>query len=217
MVVVYRFSDGTYLEDQDMWFLSGIHREVYLHCQPKTNIFDFFTYSTLDKDYRDGVVNLEVDIANDSLERDFILDVYLNPYKEKERSLVQSYSLSVDSGYSKHNLSFNVENPKKWSAEYPNLYELTLVLRETNDEELEVKSTRIGFRTIEVKNEKILINGQPIMLKGVNRHDFDPDNGWAVPKDRYYQDLYIMKQNNINAIRTSHYPNAAIFYELYRH
>jgi len=95
VAAVYRFSDGTYLEDQDMWFFSGIYRDVYLHCQPNTSIFDFFAYPVLDENYKDAVVNLEIDILNDDLNKYLTLEVYLNPWKQKERSLVQSYKLEV--------------------------------------------------------------------------------------------------------------------------
>ena len=217
VAVVYRYSDGTYLEDQDMWFLSGIYRDVYVHSQPKVSIFDYFAYPVLDELYKDAVVKMDVDVSNTYHEvKEQTLEVYLNQLGQGNRELVKSMECSPCPGtVSKNVFSFSVTEPKLWSAEFPNLYELTLVLKDRNDGQvIEVKNSRFGFRSVEIKDEKILINGQPIMFKGVNRHDFDPDHGWAVPKERYYQDLYIMKQNNINAIRTSHYPNDQFFYEL---
>lgn len=214
-VVVYRYSDGTYLEDQDMWFFSGIYRDVYLHCQPNLSIFDFFAYPGLDENYVNGTVNLEIDLLNDGdIEGDLLLEIILRDGKTREVKHQHCHSFKSKRGAFQEALKFSVENPKKWSAEYPNLYELELALKTGDKTLVETKKTRFGFRTVEIKDEKILINGTPIMFNGVNRHDFDPDHGWVVPIQRYYQDLYIMKQNNINAIRCSHYPNAQIFYEL---
>ena len=214
-VVVYRYSDGTYLEDQDMWFLSGIYRDVYLHCQPKVSVFDFFAYPSLDESYVNGSVNLQVDISNDDDAEGYLeLEVTLRDWETKQINQKYTHSFTPAKGMSKEVVTFDVENPKKWSAEYPNLYELELTLKDAQGQVTEVKKTKFGFRTVEIKDEKILVNGKPIIFKGVNRHDFDPDHGWAVPKERYYQDLYIMKQNNINAIRCSHYPNGKFFYEL---
>ena len=210
VAAVYRYSDGTYLEGQDMWYFSGIYRDVYLHCQPQSKIFDFFAYHRLDADYRDAILHLEIDLENEA-KQDLLLEVYLNPLTE-ERSLLYRYPLPPQSG--KYKFSFHVQNPAKWSAEIPALYLLTMVLQSDEGTVLEAKSTRIGFRSLEIKNEQILLNGRAITLKGVNRHDYDPDRGWAVPRERYYEDLYIMKQNNINAIRTSHYPNPPLFYDL---
>ncbi|SET09148.1 glycoside hydrolase family 2 TIM barrel-domain containing protein [Anaerobranca gottschalkii] len=209
-VIVYRYSDGTYLEDQDMWFFSGIFRDVYLHCQNRRSIFDFYVQTKLDPNYIDGQVILDLYLQGEGIE-DLELDVYLQKLPDGDKEL-----LLTEKNISNPQLqtAFFVKNPLKWNAEQPNLYRLTFVLKSQDGEILEVKNTQIGFRVIQIKDEKILINGQPIKLKGVNRHDFDPDFGWAVPIERYYQDLYIMKQNNINAIRTSHYPNPKIFYDL---
>jgi beta-galactosidase len=107
-----------------------------------------------------------------------------------------------------------VKNPKKWTAETPNLYKLILTLKDEFGKVIEIKSAQFGFKVLEIKNQKIYVNGRPILLKGVNRHEFDPDHGWAVPRSRYIEDLTIMKRHNINAIRTSHYPNDSVFYEL---
>lgn len=221
VAVVYRYADGTYLEDQDMWFFSGIYRDVYLHCQPRNCIYDIYAYSRLDEHYRDAELKMEIDLLLEE-GNELIMECYLDPLdpfdeekKGKSRSgPVFSETVATVPGAIRQAFSFTVENPRKWSAEDPALYGLTLVLRGNGGTILEVKRLQFGFRSVEIKDEQLLINGCPILLKGVNRHDFDPEKGWAVPIERYYEDLYIMKQNNINAIRTSHYPNQPFFYEL---
>jgi len=213
VAVVYRYSDGTYLEDQDMWFFSGIYRDVFLHCQPQNSIYDLYLYPLLDGDYRHAELHLSVDIRAER-GRKLNLEVYLNKWKEKERAMVYRHYVEADDASGIHNFSFPVANPDKWHAEKPSLYLLTVVLIDADGVIHEVKKLRFGFRSVEIKNEQILINGVPILLKGVNRHDFDPESGWAVPRERYREDLYIMKKNNINAIRTSHYPNPPYFYDL---
>lgn len=216
-VEVFRFSDGTYLEDQDMWFLSGIFREVYLYAEPKTYIRDFFAKSIMDAEYKDVNFQVEVEIKNtSSASKTSHLLIYLEEYKSKSLSNIiidKKFDISANKSI-KLNLETLINNPAKWTAETPNLYRLVFALKNELDEIIELKFIQYGFKVVELKDEKILINGKPIMIKGVNRHDFDPDNGWNVPKERYYQDLNIMKRHNINAIRASHYPNDPFFYEL---
>ncbi len=211
---VYRYAASTYLEDQDMWWLCGIYREVYLFSEPKTCIRDFYFKTDLDEEYKDS---------------DTSLDVYLNNYNdEKKKVSVHAYLLSdtdevielgeseceIDAnGKAKVSFEENIENPKKWSAEQPNLYKLVIELAEDGNTVC-AKTYAVGFKKVEIVGEKILFNGMPLMVRGTNRHDFDPDHGWAVPKERYTQDLDLMKQCNINAIRTSHYPDDPYFYEL---
>lgn len=208
---VYRYTDGTYLEDQDMWFLSGIYREVYVYSEPKQCIRDFFVRTELINDYTDA---------------DLLLDVYLKDYTEAGKALQLEASLLTGSkpvvigtadivtkqGENKVVFKKRIEKPMLWSSESPVLY--TLLLRTVCDDVVTYKSVRFGFKQIEIKGEKILVNGKPLLIRGVNRHDYDPDHGWAVPDERYIQDLNIMKQNNINSIRTSHYPNDPRFYDL---
>lgn len=221
VAIVYRYSDGTYLEDQDMWFFSGIYRDVYLHCQPRNCIYDLYAFSCLDEHYRDAVLYVEVKLLL-AEENDFAIEFYLDPagaVEEKGKRLrtsgpVFSGAFTGIYGSMCQTFSFPVSNPHKWSAENPALYRLTLVLSDKSGTTLEVKTILFGFRSVEIKDAQLLVNGRPILLKGVNRHDFDPEKGWAVPHERYYEDLHIMKQSNINAIRTSHYPNHPFFYEL---
>ncbi len=209
---VYRYSDGTYLEDQDMWWLCGIYREVYIYSEPKSCIRDFFFRTYLDKE---------------CVNSDTRLDVYVKNYAESGGKLSVTAELIDTNG--KINLgtatvedkddttvfSFkkDIENPRKWSAEDPQTY--TLVIKLKNGRSItSVKTYTVGFKKVEIIGEKIYYNGKPLMIYGVNRHDFDPDHAWAVPVERYSQDLGIMKRHNINAVRTSHYPDDPYFYEM---
>lgn len=207
----YRYSDGSYLEDQDMWWLCGIYREVYLYAEKKQCIRDFFVTTDLDEAYEDAAVHLDVFVKKYDGEADaLIAEAYIAD--DEKISLELSGTQETEGGV-KFSFDKLVKNPKKWSAETPNLYSLVIVLK-SGDTVLSCKSVRVGFKKVEIVGEKILFNGKPLMIHGVNRHDFDPDHGWAVPKERYYQDLDIMKQHNINAIRTSHYPDDPFFYDL---
>lgn len=210
-VEVYRYTDGTYLEDQDMWFLSGIYRDVYIYAEEKLFIRDFFADASLDGTYENGLLNLEVTIANLGEEKEctVIASLVHDDITEK----LANEKIVASKGKTVLNFSYLKENVRKWSAEEPNLYTLVISLK-ANRKLYCVKSVKIGFKKVEIKGNVLCINGKRVIIKGVNRHDFDPDNGWAVPKERYYQDLHLMKQANINAIRTSHYPNAEIFYDM---
>lgn len=210
---LYRFSDGSYLEDQDMWWLCGIYRDVYLFAEPKVCLRDFYFKTDFDDTYNDSNVTL---------------NMYFNNYNnirgkiKVSAKLIDSKNEEIDLGSSEKELSggketitYNktVKSPDKWSAETPNLYTLVMSV-ELDGKVICVKSYKVGFKKVEIKGEKIYFNGMPLMIKGVNRHDFDCDYGWAVPKYRYTQDLDIMKQNNINSIRTSHYPDDPYFYDM---
>lgn len=212
-VKCYRYSDAQYIEDQDMWLLCGLYREVYIFAEPKACIRDFFITTDLDEEYKDSDTNLEVQINNysDELKE---LKVKATMLKDKKKTELgeQSFSLIGNSSITV-DIEKTIINPLKWSAETPELYTLLIELSE-GGKAISYKSIRFGFKKVEIVGEKILFNGKPLMLKGVNRHDFDPDHGWAVPKERYYQDLDIMKRCNINSIRTSHYPDDPFFYEL---
>ena len=212
-VEVYRYSDGTYLEDQDMWFFSGIYREVYIYSEPKITIWDFYARAQLDEEYKDGKLDVEINLRNfTDMAAAVFADVLFMEDKE-EPQIIGSEQIIIEKGESYVNFSHLVPSPKHWTAETPNLYRVCVVLR-TQEKIICVKTTRIGFKRVEKKGNVLYINGQPIIIKGVNRHDYDPDNGWAVPKQRYHEDLTLMKQANINAIRTSHYPNDPYLYHL---
>ncbi len=210
---VYRYAASTYLEDQDMWFMSGIYREVYLYAEPKLCLRDFYIKTDFDSEYKDSELSI---------------DFYLNNYSDKERKVhIKPYLISNTGkeialpevngsvkAHSNERLSIKelIKSPKKWSAEQPNLYKLVMSVSYAKTKY--VKTWDMGFKKVEIKGEKLLFNGMPLMIRGTNRHDFDPDFGWAVPKERYTQDFDLMKQCNINAIRCSHYPDDPYFYEL---
>lgn len=207
-VEVFRYTDGTYLEDQDMWFLSGIYREVYLFAENKTYIRDFFADASLDDTYENGRLKLCVDVVCAG-EPAAQLEAWLVDGENK----THIGTAQVSQGNAA--VSFAHEEPavRAWSAESPALYRLLLVLK-SGEDILSCKSIRIGFKRVEIHGNVFKINGRRAILKGVNRHDFDPDHGWAVPRERYYQDLHLMKRANINAVRTSHYPDDLLFYDL---
>ncbi len=210
---LYRFSDGSYLEDQDMWWLCGIYREVYLFAEPKLCLRDFYFKTDFDDTYNDSNVTLDMYIKNyNNIRGKMEASAKLIDANGEETELGKA---DVDLSGGKETVTFNklVKSPEKWSAEHPNLYTLVMEVK-LDGKTVCVKTYKVGFKKVEIKGEKIYYNGMPLMIKGVNRHDFDCDHGWAVPKIRYTQDLDIMKQNNINSIRTSHYPDDPYFYDM---
>ena len=209
--VVYRYTDGTYLEDQDMWFFSGIYREVYLYSEPKVCLRDFYVTTDLINNYTDADLTVEM-FLNDYSDAGNFAEVAAVLFKDGKDIPVGSSELITRAGENKLVFKKRVMSPALWSSEKPELY--TLLFKITCGEEVTFKAVRIGFKQVEIVGEKILVNGQPLLIRGVNRHDYDPDYGWAVPGERYIQDLNIMKRANINAIRTSHYPNDPQFYDL---
>ena len=204
---VFRYSDGTYLENQDMWNMSGISRGVYLVAEPVVRVDDIYAKAMLDGSCTSGMLSVEATIINaHPVRRPISCEILLNGesiYKE-DFEIFGRYSVRA---------SHKVPDVLPWSAETPNLYTLT-ILTSCPEGFLSKKEIRIGFKRVEIRGNVLYINGQKVILKGVNRHDFDPDNGWTVPKETYIRDLTLMKQANINAIRTSHYPDDPYFYEL---
>ena len=182
---VMRWCDGSYLEDQDFWRFTGIAREVYLYARPKMHIEDI----TITQDYFNGEGQLNVDVKAPK-------------GTTVEQSLTDANGKEV-----------SVADVKPWSAEVPTLYNLLITLKK-GDKVLEVIKQRVGFRHIEIKNAQLLINGQPILIKGADRHELDPDKGYIVSMERMIQDIKIMKQLNINAVRTCHYPDDPRWYDL---
>lgn len=211
---VYRYAASTYLEDQDMWWLCGIYREVYLFAESKGCIRDFYVKTDFDADFKDSDLSLDVYVNNyNSDNRIYNISACLISDTNKEIVIGEATKEVKAGGRETFALHQLIKSPKKWSAEHPNLYKLMITIAQGR-EVLAVKTYDIGFKKVEIVGEKILFNGMPLMLYGVNRHDFDADHGWAVPKERYTQDLDLMKQANINSIRTSHYPDDPYFYEL---
>ena len=210
--LVWRYTDGSYLEDQDMWFFSGIFRPVWLNSEPVDGIRDLWVKPTLEPPYLDGHLTVQVDLAPISAVRGGAsVEVFLrDPGAADWRSVADA---AVAAGQHRVTLDVAVPDALTWTAETPNLYDVAVALR-SGDSVRHVKSTRTGIRSIEIVDEQLLVNGRRIMLKGVNRHDFDPDHGWAVPSHRYRHDLTKAKQLNINAIRTSHYPQPQLFYDM---
>lgn len=210
---VYRYSDSTYIEDQDMWWLCGIYREVYIYCEEEVCMRDFFITTDLDENYKDSDTRVEVTVQNYTLDSKIAkVTVEMLDAKGKKTELGAVDFYAAPKAATTAKFQKLVKNPKKWSAETPYLYTLLLTLEV--DGVVRYKAIRFGFRKVEIVGEEILFNGQPMLIRGVNRHDFDPDHGWAVPRERYYQDLELMKRANINSIRTSHYPDDPFFYEL---
>ena len=210
---LYRYSDGSYLEDQDMWWLCGIYREVYLFAEPKLCLRDFYFKTDFDDSYTDSNVTLNMYINNyNNIRGKMIASAKLIDSNNGE-ILLGTKETELSGGNEAVTFKETVKAPEKWSAETPNLYTLVMTI-ELDGKIICVKTYKVGFKKVEIKGEKIYYNGMPLMIKGVNRHDFDCDNGWAVPREIYTQDLDIMKQNNINSIRTSHYPDDPYFYDM---
>lgn len=210
---LYRYSDGSYLEDQDMWWLCGIYREVYLFAEPKLCLRDFYFKTDFDDSYTDSNVTLNMYINNyNNIRGKMTVSAKLID-SNNEEILLGTKETELSGGNEAVTFAETVKAPEKWSAETPNLYTLVMTI-ELDGKIICVKTYKVGFKKVEIKGEKIYYNGMPLMIKGVNRHDFDCDNGWAVPREIYTQDLDIMKQNNINSIRTSHYPDDPYFYDM---
>ena len=189
---IMRWCDGSYLEDQDFWRFTGIAREVYLYATPKVHIQDVF----VKQDYKQGkgLLNVDVKLAGGKA--------------PVEAKLYDAEGKQVAEG-----LQATVENAKPWTAETPYLYTLEIAVKK-GAETTEVIKQKVGFRNIEIKGGQLLVNGQPILIKGADRHELDPDGGYIVSVDRMIQDIKIMKQLNINAVRTCHYPDDPRWYEL---
>ncbi len=215
-IQVMQWSDATYLEDQDMWWLSGIFREVYLTALPDVDIWDSFIHTPLDAKYKNGIFSADLTLRNFGKAcKGVTVDVELfdrNGEAVFKNPLSCKADLKADS-YTSFTLAEEVKNPMKWTAETPDLYTVLLTLKKGR-EVLEYKSFRVGFRTIEIKGTQILVNGVRAVFRGVNRHEFQTDLGRALTEDAMLEDLLLMKQHNVNAIRTSHYANDPRFYDL---
>ncbi len=216
-VEVYRWCDGSYLEDQDFFRLSGIERDVYLYATPKVRIADFFAKAGLDAQYVNGTFNLDVKLksATEKAEDNLNLLVSLYDAETGEKVLTESKKLSIaKTGEANVNFSQVVNNVKQWSAEIPNLYNLTLQLQDPKGNLIVATGCNVGFRTSEIKNGQLLFNGKPILFKGVNRHESDPVTGHVISVESMLKDIELLKQFNFNAVRTSHYPNDPMWYKL---
>lgn len=215
-VQVLNWSDGSYLEDLDYWRLSGIYRDVFLFALPKVHIRDFSIFSNLDTEYKDAELNAIVSIKNETSE--FVKDGCLRiSLKETSGKLIwtRKFLFSVASG-EEQEISFSekVSSPLKWTAETPELYRLDIELSPKHGSVQQVIHQKVGFRKVEIKDGHLLLNGQPVKIKGVNRHEFDPYTGRYITRETMERDIKLMKLFNINAVRTSHYPNHPDWYDL---
>ncbi|TKG96376.1 DUF4981 domain-containing protein [Puteibacter caeruleilacunae] len=214
-VEVYRWSDGSFLEDQDMWRMSGIYRNVYLYSTPKVHIRDFHWTAQLDEKHENAILSLDAELINhsDKSGKKFEVEAWM----DDQGKLTNLFSVSIDKITAKEQVDISGEasivTPNLWSAEIPNLYPLVLVLKQ-GKKILEVQACKFGFRDIKTQNGALLVNGKSVLIKGVNRHDMHPVYGQAVPIEEIKKSLILMKQHNINAVRTAHYPNAPELYEM---
>lgn len=211
---VYRFCDGNYLEDQDFWRMNGIERDVYLVATPKVRIRDFWAKAGLDKDYKEGRFSLEVELFNHNSTSAKNYEVEIQIQDEAKHTIyteIKPVNFDSENAQVKFNKEF--ESIKKWSAEQPDLYQVIVALKE-NGKVTQALKHEIGFRTSEIKNGNLLVNGKPVLLKGVNRHEHDPVSGHVISRKSMLKDLELFKQYNINAARTCHYPNDPYWYHL---
>ncbi|MDT0121417.1 glycoside hydrolase family 2 TIM barrel-domain containing protein [Paenibacillus sp. RRE4] len=218
-VEVYRWCDASWLENQDFWRLSGIFRGVYLHSPSPVQIADFFVRTELDDAFQNAELQLDVKLYNHNAGQQVEgLTVQAQLY-DAEQKLVLDQPLAAEVSFINEeevtlHLSTPVVNPLLWSAETPNLYTLVLSIQNKSGETVEAVRTRVGFRRFEIKDGLMKINGKRIVFKGVNRHEFSPDSGRAIGREDMIRDIELMKAYNVNAVRTSHYPNQTLWYEL---
>lgn len=220
---IFRWSTGSYLEAQDFWRISGIERDIFLWSQPRTSLRDFRVKSTLDDSYRNGIFELETSVSNNGRGVSSAQVTYELLDKSGKRVAGETKPVSIQ-GSGENAIRFRAELPDvaAWSDEQPNLYQLLITVTEEGKEKGEVVPYPVGFRRIEIKPVKtgertdrlLLVNGQPIKLKGVNIHETNPKTGHYVPVELMKRDFELMKQHNINTVRLSHYPQSRHFYEL---
>ena len=212
---VFRYTDGSYLEDQDFWRLSGIQRDVLLLARPKVHIRDFTVTASLGESYNNGVFGLEAEIQNTHSKKAKNLQLSYRVLDAEGTEIKKGQSVfGIKKGTQKVRFESHALSVKHWSAEEPNLYTLLISLKDKDGKIVESTSTKIGFRTTEIKGGQLLVNGQPVLLKGVNRHEHSPQYGHVVNRETMLADIKKMKEFNINAVRTSHYPNDPLWYEL---
>ena len=204
----FRWCDGSWCEDQDFWRLSGPARENYLYARSKDHrLLDVRVETELKNNYKDGFLNITAKVQGNTL-------AYFGLYDPDGKEVIVTGTDNVRNGVAKYQL--RVKNVRKWSAETPNLYTLVVSPIQNGGMYLpyEIVQVKVGFRKVEIKNKQFLVNGQPVLLKGADRHEMDPDEGYNVSEQRMIQDIMMMKRMNINAVRTSHYPNDPRWYDL---
>ena len=206
---VYRFTSGSFLECQDYWRLTGIQRHCFLWSAPKSQIRDYFFSTDLDKKYTDAKAQIKVSLTEVEAIKGGSVEARI---VDKGTTVVETSAEAK----AEMTLNMNVTAPRLWSAETPNLYDLVLVLKDASGKTVDIRGSKVGFREVEIRKSDgaLLINGQRMVFHGVNRHDFSPVNGRAISDEEIEEDIKTMKRLNINAIRTSHYPNDPVFYDL---
>ena len=206
---VYRFTSGSFLECQDYWRLTGIHRSCFLWSAPKSQIRDYFFTTDLDNNYTNAKANVQLTLEGENKGMSVEAKIM------DGSTVIVSQVTTLNSQLSTLNFDFDVTAPKLWSAEAPNLYDLVLTLKDGDGKVIDIRGGKVGFREVSIgSNGALLINGQRMVFHGVNRHDFSPVNGRAITPEEIEEDIKTMKRLNINAIRTSHYPNDPVFYDL---
>lgn len=218
-VEVYKWTDGSYIEDQDMFRFGGIHRSVYLYAAPKIHVRDYFLTSEFEGvNLNSAGFKVEASIHNYDKRKSDPARLEITLLDENRKTVLElSHEVPQLKGESEKKLTLEtkIENPLLWSAERPNLYTTIISLKDQDGNELEAMSSKFGFRKIEIKNKRVYVNNEQVFFKGVNRHDTHPKFGKTVPMDLMLKDVIMMKQHNINTIRTSHYPNAPEMYALF--
>ena len=223
---VYRFSDGSYLEAQDFWRMSGITRDVIIYSKPKLNVFDFYAKAGLDNKYENGTFEMTADINFNPKEipSSFTVEVTISGLDKNDRDIKKTIIKTVHKRdlkkvkntkiYTLHIDKTVIPGVKQWSAEKPNLYNLTIKIKDKKGVLIETVGSKIGFRTVEIKGGLLKVNGKAILVKGVNRHEHSGETGQYVSRETQLQDIKIMLENNINTVRTCHYPDDIYWYEL---
>ena len=211
----FRWCDGSYSEDQDFWRLSGVARDCFLYSRSQTaHIDDVRVTPDLDAEYKNGSLAVALKAKGNAK---FIIDLITPNGDVVSRKIINSSKVKKQKGHDvalvNATVKFDVENPLKWTAETPNLYKVVVTVQQQN-KDVESVPVRTGFRKVEIKNKQLLVNGQPILIKGANRHEIDPDGGYVISRERMVEDVKLMKQFNVNAVRTCHYPDDPYFYEL---
>ncbi|MFT3831141.1 MAG: glycoside hydrolase family 2 TIM barrel-domain containing protein [Opitutaceae bacterium] len=210
---VVRWCDGSYLEDQDFWRLSGIFRAVTLWCAPAARLRDFRVTTALNLPKGNATLVVSAELSGAAARTAAVEATLLDPTgREVLRETLASIPSDQPNGT--HLLSHTFSQPQLWSAETPNLYTLLLTTKDPSGKVLEVVPWKVGFRSVEIRDGQLLVNGQPVLMRGVNRHEWDPDLGQVMTRERMLEDIRLMKRNNINAVRTCHYPNVHEWYAL---
>lgn len=216
-VRVYRWCDGSYLEDQDFWRLSGIHRDVFMYSVPKIHLWDFFLKTDLSDDFTKATLNSKLEFRNFGGKGTYQIEAYLAEKGSSMNNAIKLFDQAVKDVSKKGaiiEINKEIQSPKLWSAEVPNLYDLFFILKTPEGKVAEVLQSNLGFRKIEIKDQQLFINGKSVKIKGVNRVEHDPYGGHTVSLETMLKDIQLFKQFNINAVRTSHFPNHPAWYKL---